>query len=370
MGISIACVVIWLCCPARFCPSWCAQRRKLHREKVLALLRRKKGVGTTPEKIEETRPDKSGSHHSFQPIFITLALRSWEFLKTRVLKKGAKEVPLFSSPPSASQSSTTKGETQVFTRPNPLVTSETKASLFEASPSHAQVEASPSHAQAEASPSHALVETSPSHALVETSPSHAGVSDKVVELPQTDSLHSSRVQPLGVYLSSRPACPITSSTWERFTSEGESWWFCEATDESAWELPPGAVTSCGWLHFKSEGVWRHFPSGLTSNLPPSLNEAKVNAVIGTSAELFATLPPSLPWSRETDSASWDSWWFQNGTEESSWTLPHGAVTTCGWVHFIKQGVWRHFPSGATSNSQPPSDLKEATRLIESSRMDK
>jgi len=241
VGISIASAVIWLCCPARFCPQRCAQRRKQHREKVIAMIRGKGGAMAASKGKEEEGEEgvdgageEKASKPTFVPIFITLAIKAQNCLRRQVKMHQSRRAL--------------------------------------ASSRALSVEGMPAHFDAGAGGDAGVL-------------MRAHIED-VDEAPQ----------PLGVYTNFRPACPVTTNTWERLTGEdGESWWYCSTLDESIWELPAGGVTSCGWMHFQSEGLWRHYPSGCTSPTPPPLNEAEANALVGAGPGLYAPIPTRLPW---------------------------------------------------------------------------
>ena len=61
--------------------------------------------------------------------------------------------------------------------------------------------------------------------------------------------------------------------WERVECEGnqEAYWHQRASGESAWELPSGAATTCGWQHSVETGQWRHAASGAATATPPPLD---------------------------------------------------------------------------------------------------
>ena len=59
-----------------------------------------------------------------------------------------------------------------------------------------------------------------------------------------------------------PAPPPLHPVYELFEVEGERYWHCAATGESAWRLPAGADSACGWVYVGSRrGGWRHAATG-------------------------------------------------------------------------------------------------------------
>jgi hypothetical protein len=66
--------------------------------------------------------------------------------------------------------------------------------------------------------------------------------------------------------------PEHPDAWERVTPDNPlepPLWHQRTTGESAWTLPPGAQTSCGWQHHGELQQWRHAETGEVSLAPPS-----------------------------------------------------------------------------------------------------
>lgn len=165
--------------------------------------------------------------------------------------------------------------------------------------------------------------------------------------------------------------------WSRACDGEDVWWVQEGTAASAWELPSGASTTCGWVHRESEGFWIHLPSGAVSQTPPPLDEDAANAIIAAAAAAAKTLLQPLDlvveegqaqqgaqWERVHDSSDGDRFWHLPSQGISLYELPLDAQTKCGWYHPPEEGVWVHDPSGATSPSPPSLIVEEADALIQ------
>jgi hypothetical protein len=95
--------------------------------------------------------------------------------------------------------------------------------------------------------------------------------------------------------------PRASAKWRRVALEdGDSFWHHPATDVSAYELPPGAATACGWRHRQGKGLWAHGESGATSPRPPPADAGEAEAIIAAHRAAMAAAaaghgaPPPAP----------------------------------------------------------------------------
>jgi hypothetical protein len=152
--------------------------------------------------------------------------------------------------------------------------------------------------------------------------------------------------------------------WRREKADdGDAFWFLPPTGESAWELPAGARTECGWAHDEAAGLWLHGTLGVTRAEPPPLDAA---ALPPPPAAAAPQARASAKW-RRVEHEDGDFFWHHPPTETSAYELPQGAATECGWRHRAAKGVWAHKPSGATSPCPPPADVGAAEAIIAAHR---
>lgn len=60
--------------------------------------------------------------------------------------------------------------------------------------------------------------------------------------------------------------------FELWEADGEAFWHCAATGDSAWALPPGADSACGWRYVGSRrGGWQHAVLGITTSSSVTIN---------------------------------------------------------------------------------------------------
>jgi hypothetical protein len=112
-------------------------------------------------------------------------------------------------------------------------------------------------------------------------PSTAAVEEQVVVF--TNPLHAT---PLPVAAHTLPVVqpppPGPRPLWRRHRdAEGDLFWVADIPDgvggcevHSAWDLPVGAETSCGWQHCEENGLWCHTESGAVSQDPPELDPGR------------------------------------------------------------------------------------------------
>lgn len=128
-----------------------------------------------------------------------------------------------------------------------------------------------------------------------------------------------------------------------------------------WELPPGAVTACGWHHDIPSGTWVHKGSGLTSAHPPP----RVFQWCCTDDNGSNSSSGSGGGSPEGGGGSGGGvvqrpsrggYWHCKDTRESLDTLPSDGgpcETVCGWVAMGgRRRVWKHLPTGVESKEVP------------------
>jgi len=156
---------------------------------------------------------------------------------------------------------------------------------------------------------------------------------------------------------------VVSPAWGSFTDDdGDTFWYNSELGISAWELPPGAITSCGWRH--EGGVWKNTLNGAISDTPPGPTVATPTLKKEAPSE-DGPLQPENVWvqTEDDENASGDVFWHNPFTGESVWTLPPGAETSCGWREDLASGLWRHRPSGAERLSLPPRAYHNLARSI-------
>ena len=158
-----------------------------------------------------------------------------------------------------------------------------------------------------------------------------------------------------------------SPLWDSFTDDdGDSFWYSSELGISAWNLPPGAITSCGWRY--EGGVWKNTLSGAISDTPPPpYRESDFFSTLQDSPPIIEPPPQSenlwvLTHDDDHSSPTDGAFWHNPSTGESVWTLPGGAETSCGWKGDIVSGIWRHWSSGAVRLS-PPSTDAASTRIV-------
>ena len=207
--------------------------------------------------------------------------------------------------------------------------------------------------------------------------------------------------------------------WTAVTdTDGDFFWYNDALQASAWVLPDGATSTCGWQQDET-GRWVNAATGAPPTLSPPL---AVPAPLQTSAEVAT---PSL-WKKVRSSdggtvwwenvvtgktkwklpkgakavmvsrvspepaaalpvvqlpPSFDVWvyhqppdqpafWHHPPSGETAWTLPPGAETACGWTQEQQVDsvpLWRHLESGALRSSPPPVAETERDSLMTGAR---
>jgi hypothetical protein len=163
-----------------------------------------------------------------------------------------------------------------------------------------------------------------------------------------------------------PPAP-TNDSWVHHQPPGQpAYWHHPHTGASAWTLPPGAHTACGWaqeLQVDTEPLWRHLESGALCTAPPPAGEQERHAVTAGASERSAIYAhghsPGDEWVR----ADSESGWRQLSTGATASELPDGARTACGWWRLDSLGMWLHVGSGATSKHPPSLRSQDAAALI-------
>ena len=165
---------------------------------------------------------------------------------------------------------------------------------------------------------------------------------------------------------SDPPPPEQPAVWERVTPENPlepPYWHQRSTGESAWTLPPGAQTSCGWRHQGELQQWHHAETGAVSLAPPSAS-SPTDAALERARERLAALREGHEEGREWVRGEGERAWVQPSSGAVLEELPGDARTACGWWRSRALNLWIHSGSGATSALPPALSSAQANSLIQ------